>query len=121
MSVLFKHLRSKDRAGQIQAKGGMTVAVEGMTPELFIAGATQILDGVTFNLRAGMSLCSEKDPFKKQTGRDVALTRMEDITVQPIAVIRNELMCLVVGTKTVLTFALTPRRNVILTQVMQDS
>lgn len=121
MSVLFKHLRSRNKNGEILSKGGMTIAVEGMSTELFVSAASQILSGVSFNLKAGMSLCSEKDAFKKETGRNVALSRMEDVTVKPIAVIRNELMCLVVGTTTVLTFALTPRKNVILTQVMQDS
>lgn len=121
MSVLFKHLRSKNKNGEIQPKGGMTVAVEGMTTEMFISGASQILSGITFKIKAGMSLCSDKDSFKKETGRSVALTRMEDVIIQPIALVRNELMCLVVGTTTVLTFALTPRKNVILTQVLQDS
>lgn len=121
MSVLFKHLRSKDVKGQINPKGGMTIAVEGMSTQLFVSAASQILSGITFKLKTGISLCSEKDAFKKEIGRNVALSRMENVIVQPIAVIRNELMCLVVGTTTVLTFALTPKNNVILTQVMQDS
>jgi hypothetical protein len=121
MSILFKHLRSKNSKGEIQSKGGMTIAVEGMSVELFMSAVEQILSGNTFVIKTGMSLCSEQDPFKKETGRNLAVSRLEDVVVQPIGIIRNELMCLVVGTRTILTFALTPRKNVILTQVMQDS
>jgi len=121
MSVLFKHLRAQDQFGNISPKGGMTIAVEGMTTDVFIDSVSKILSGERFVLKTGMSVCSEKDSFKRQTGRELAVTRLQATTLQPVAVMRNELMCLIVGTKTVLVFALTPRNNVILTRVLQDS
>jgi len=74
----------------------------------------------TLTVKIGFAICSDKDSFVKKTGRELALSRLEEFQIKPIALVKNELMFLILGTSQVLSFALTPRNNIILTQLLFD-
>jgi len=121
MSVLFKHVRGKDEFNAILPKGGLTVAVEGMNYEIFQQSFFNLLNkDFTLTVKIGFAICSDKDSFVKKTGRELALSRLEEFQIKPIALVKNELMFLILGTSQVLSFTLTPRNNIILTQLLFD-
>ena len=61
--IYYLHLRHFDEKGKILGKGGMTVA-------------WQLLE--EGKIRAGLSVCSEKDNFCRKYGRNLAKGRMEE-------------------------------------------
>lgn len=122
MSVLYKHVRNLDTFNQIDSKGGLTVAVEGVDVEVFKQSFMNLFSkDFTVTVKIGFAVCSDKDGFVKKTGRELASSRLKETQIKPIAVVRNELMFVIVGTKHVLSFALTPRNNIILTQLLFDN
>ena len=122
MTIFYKHLRAKDSAGNIQAKGGITLAIEGMTEDLFFEAVKNIFNrDFSFKLKAGYSTCSSDDPFVKKTGRDLAVSRLREVSVKPVAIIKNEVLFSILETSAVISFALTPKNKVILTQLLIDS
>lgn len=122
MSVLFRHVRNIEAFNQLSPKGGLTVAVEGMSTELFHKSFQNMFNKeFTAELKVGFAVCSDEDSFVKKTGRDLATSRLSKVLVKPIAVVKNELMFLIVGSNRILSFALTPRNNVILTQLLVDN
>lgn len=122
MSILFKHVRVQDGFKNIEPKGGLTIAVEGMNFELFQKSFSNIFNkDFSVKVKIGFSVCSESDSFVKKTGRELAVSRLKEMEIKPVAIVKNELMFIILGTKQVLSFALTPRNNIILTQLLVDN
>ena len=122
MSVLYNHVRNVNVFNQIDSKGGLTIAVEGMDLEVFKQSFMNLFNkDFSVTVRVGFAVCSDKDGFVKKTGRELAFSRLKETQIKPIAVVKNELMFVIVGTKHVLSFALTPRNNIILTKLLFDN
>lgn len=82
MKMTYKHVRPGrwERSGEfyqsIAEKGGKTFAVESLCPQAFQA----LRVGQKIQLHFGKAVCSDKDRYCKQTGRELALSRIEPLT-----------------------------------------
>lgn len=71
----FNHERHYSKSGLLP-KGGCTVALEVPTTEEFDA----FYDMQRVKITVGVAVCSLKDHYNKKTGRDLAISRLTEIT-----------------------------------------
>ena len=67
---------------ELSAKGGMTIAMELIKPWLF----SELKVGDTIEKLVGISRCSNKDPFNKRIGRELALGRSKNKKLTVVSV-----------------------------------
>lgn len=72
VNIVFNHTRYATMDGSLLPKGGITFAMEEITPDLF----NQITEDHILEAQFGFARCSDKDLYNKKIGREIAKGRM---------------------------------------------
>lgn len=72
MNIQFFHKR-EDIYGEINSKGGETIALESIEPWLL----DKLTIGDFFTKSVGKARCSDKENYNRKTGRDLSTSRMK--------------------------------------------